>query len=158
MSETCAHHEAGHAVAAHCAGARVQLLTIDPEWDDDYLRHDGLIEVQWPAGVSKKRLRDSSIAVALAGPVAEMIHTQEPYHPALVQAWSVDWQVAWELSSEEYPDEVRRLRFLEKETRRLHEWMSQDHIWQAVACLVDELLTHEHMEAEETHSILKNWL
>lgn len=159
MSEVCAYHEAGHAVMAYLCGARVQFVTIDPEWDDDALRHDGEIEVEWPAGkLTDRMLIEASIQVSLAGPAAEMIHTGEPYHPAFVQEWSLDWTKAWSLAAEIAVDEQMRLRLLEKTTREVYHFLASNHVWQGLASLVDELLAHEHMEGAEVHEVLSDWL
>lgn len=134
------------------------MISIDPEWDDEHLRQDGVIEVHWPAGLNPKSMATSGIEVALAGPAAEMVHIQAPYHPAFVKAWSVDWQTAWSLAESAHADKTPRMRALERTTRDLYQWFSNDTIWQAVASLVDELLAHEHLESEEVHDILGSWL
>ena len=63
-------HEAGHALAAHLLGARVNLLTLESELDG----HGGHAEIDW-TGVSNQT-RGSAL-VALAGPVAELVYRGE---------------------------------------------------------------------------------
>lgn len=159
MSEICAYHESGHATMAFQLGATVRSISIDPEWDDDYLRHDGEIEVHMPsAQLSSKQLSQIGCMVALAGPAAEMVYTGDPFHPATVREWSKDWSQAWELAGELHGEELVRLRFLEMMTRELYQTFSRDHVWQAVASLADELLAHEHLESEQIHDVLSCWL
>ncbi|MBL4885414.1 MAG: hypothetical protein JKY95_12875, partial [Planctomycetaceae bacterium] len=65
-----------------------------PDWDDGPERF-GDTRICWPVDdFSDKELQEKMILVALAGPVAEMIHTGDPYHPALVKEWSSDWAQA----------------------------------------------------------------
>ncbi|MCA9079144.1 MAG: hypothetical protein KDA58_01245, partial [Planctomycetaceae bacterium] len=83
MAELVAYHEAGHAYVALQLGARVLSLTIDPDWDDGPQRY-GDTEIAWDTDeLTDEEFRHHSILVALAGPVAEMIHTGDPFHPAL---------------------------------------------------------------------------
>lgn len=79
MSETSACHEAGHALMATFVGARVRCVTIEPDWDDGPERHAD-IQVECPLDqFTNRELHEKSVLVALAGPVAEMIHSGEPY-------------------------------------------------------------------------------
>lgn len=159
MSEQCAYHEAGHAVVAYRYGAKVHSISIEPDWDDEALRNDGDIEVHWPMDrYTQREIHEFSIYVALGGPAAEMIYTGDVFHPGLVHEWSQDWNTAWELAGRFHSAEARRLRYLEATTRDLYQLLSQDTHWQAIASLSDELLAHEHMEADEVHDVLKTWL
>ncbi|MEM7478090.1 MAG: site-2 protease family protein [Planctomycetota bacterium] len=159
MSEQCAYHEAGHALMAHLCGARVHFVSIDPEWEPEALRADGEIELEWENETfnPKERLV-AQIRVALAGPAAEMIYSRDPFHPAFVHEWKLDWNTAWELAGALHVDEKKRLRFLEKQTQELYHYLAQDFIWQAIASLVDELLAHEHLEGDLVHEVLATWL
>jgi len=72
--EVTAWHEAGHAWAALFVGARVQSVSIAPD-NDDGPRRFGDTTILW----SRRRFPPAVLAknlcwVALAGPVAEMIH------------------------------------------------------------------------------------
>jgi len=75
MDEVSAYHEAGHAFMAIYVGARVRCVTIEPDWDDGPARHAD-IPIEWPLDqFSARELQERSAHVALAGPVAEMIHS-----------------------------------------------------------------------------------
>jgi len=77
-------------------GARVRSVTIEPDWDDGPERHAD-IQAEWPVGkFTNQELQEKLVLVALAGPVAEMLHTGEPYHPGFVAEWAADWKLAWE--------------------------------------------------------------
>ena len=158
MLEECAHHEAGHAIVAISLGARVHFLTIDPDRYENPGR-DGDIEIHWPRDrFTPKQLCEVAIQVALAGPAAEMIHTGDPFHPALVKEWESDWSIAWDLAASLHPTDHKRMAFLEATTRQLHQFLSNDRIWNALAALVDELLAHESLDGDEVHEIVACWL
>lgn len=158
MSDTCAYHEAGHAVMAAYLGAKIASLTIDPDWDD-LPRRDGDIEVHWDlTQLTHRQLCERSILVALAGPVAEMIHTGNPFHPALAKEWSSDWSTAWNLAAALQVADRPRLAYLEQSTRQVYQQLSQDEIWNALAALVDELSTHETMDGPWVHEVLSHWM
>jgi len=72
------YHETGHAFMAIYVGARVRSVTIDPDRDDGPERHAD-IQIEWPLDqFTNRQLHEKSVLVALAGPVAEMIHSGEP--------------------------------------------------------------------------------
>lgn len=157
MSEVCAYHEAGHAVAAVLLGGTVARMSIDPD-PDDGPRREGDIEVHWPGHMSRSDVCSASIRVSLAGPAAEMIYTQETLHPATMPAWKQDWLTAWPLSSAQFPNTIRRTKFLEDVTRKVYQDLSSDAVWQAIAAVSDEVLAHEHLEAEEIHDAISRWI
>lgn len=155
--EETAYHECGHAYVAHLLGATVHALTIDPDRDDGPRRF-GDATIHWPVGRwSDAEWRKRAISVALAGPVAEMIHRGEPLHPAFQAEWSMDWKVAWELAASLHVTEAKRLQFLEQATRDLHRLLSQDDHWCRLATLVDALLAHETLEEEQIQEALDAW-
>ncbi len=79
MPDISAYHEAGHAFMAIYVAARVRSVTIQPDWDDGPERHTD-IQVEWPLDqFTTRELNEKSVLVAFAGPVAEMIHSGEPY-------------------------------------------------------------------------------
>ena len=84
MSEVSAYHEAGHAFMAIYVGARVRSVTIEPDWDDGPQRFADT-QVAWPLDqFTDRELHEKSVLVALAGPVAEMIHSGEAFYPGFV--------------------------------------------------------------------------
>ena len=158
MTEVTAYHEAGHAFLAIYVGARVRSVTIDPDWDDGPTRHAD-IEVEWPLDrFTGRELHEKQVQVALAGPVAEMLYSGEPYHPGFVAEWAADWQVAWKAAGTLVPHEQQRLQYLEQTTVRLYRLLEQDTHWAALAAIVDNLLAHERLEGEEVEDIVSQWL
>jgi hypothetical protein len=144
------YHEAGHCVMAVLCGATVERATVDPEEDGFH----GLVDIQWP---SKADLRDM-MAVSLAGPVAEMVYTNEPYHPGLVPEWAHDWKQAWQMVRPRLKSDIECLRLLEQTVALLHRRFSQDHWWAAIAAVSDLLATHEHIEHDEIEYEVRNWI
>ncbi len=158
MSELVAYHEAGHAFTALQLGARVLSLTIDPDWDDGPQRY-GDVEIAWSeADFSDEALNERTILVALAGPVAEMIHTGDPFHPAMVAEWAQDWRVAWRAAATRFPDQRRRMDYLERTSIDLYHRLSNDEQWSAIAVLVDHLLAHDTLDEEQILEIVGDWL
>lgn len=157
MDET-AYHEAGHAFMAAYVGAHVQSVTIDPDWDDGPER-TGDVQVEWPCEqFSEREFAEKSILVALAGPVTEMIYRGEPFHPALVAEWVVDWNLAWEAVARLIKTDRERMAYLEQSTLRLYRLLGRDEHWAALAAIADHLLAHETMEGEEVEDIMREWL
>ncbi len=158
MSDINAYHEAGHAFMAVYVGARVRSVTLEPEEDDGPERFAD-IQVEWPLRrFSPRELREKSILVALAGPVAEMLYTGEPYHPGFVAEWAADWQAAWEEATPLFADERKRLAFLEQVTAELYQLLDQEQPWAAVAAIADHLLAHDMMEGDEVAEIVQFWM
>jgi len=158
MEEINAHHEAGHALLAILMGARVRHVSLIPDWDDGPDRF-AEIQVEWPVDqFTPTELYQKMTMVALAGPVAEMIHTGEPYHPGLVGEWAADWQAAWQSAGRLLSDPRRRISFLERATREIHALLSQDHHWAALAAIVDDLAAHETLEGDQVEEIVQTWL
>ncbi len=158
MSEISAYHEAGHAFLALYVGARVRSVTIDPDWDDGPERH-GDTQVAWKRSrFSEREFHEKSILVSLAGPVAEMIHTGNPYHPGMVAEWAQDWAAAWESAGTFLPDERQRLAYLEEVSLKLYRLLHRDEHWAALAAIVDNLLAHETLEGDEVREIYRDWM
>ena len=106
MCEQTAYHEAGHAFMASYLGGQVHTVTITPDRDDGPRRF-GDTEVRWELSqYTDRQLRENAVRVALAGPVAEMLYRQEPYHPGLVGEWAADWRLAWEAAEALVADEA----------------------------------------------------
>lgn len=156
--ENTAYHEAGHAFMAVRLGAKVRSVTIDPDHDDGPERL-GDTQVVWRKGrLTDREFHERAIMVSLAGPVAEMLYTGDPYHPGLVAEWAFDWQEAWKLAEPLFPDHRRRLDYLEQTTSRLYHLMNAEPNWSAIASLADNLLAHETLESEEVRDIVSEWL
>lgn len=158
MSEICAYHEAGHAFMAVYVGARVLAVTIDPDWDDGPNR-EADIQVEWPRHrFDDRQWREKLVQVALAGPVAEMLHTGDPFHPGFVAEWKQDWNMAWDAAAMLFADERKRLAYLEQTTVQLYAFLNRNDHWSALAAVVDNLLAHERLEGEEVEDILNQWM
>jgi hypothetical protein len=158
MFEISAYHEAGHAFMAIFVGARVRYVTIEPDRDDGPERHAD-IQVEWPLDqFTTRELHKKSVLVALAGPVAEMIHSGEPYHPGFVAEWAADWRAAWEAAAQLVPAERKRLSYLEQATAQLYRLLNRDDHWAGLAAIVDNLLAHETLEGGEVEDIMRQWL
>ncbi|MDG2383137.1 MAG: hypothetical protein P8N76_15825 [Pirellulaceae bacterium] len=158
MSEIVAYHEAGHAFLATYVGAQVHSVTIAPDWDDGPERF-GDTQIGWHRDrFSSSEIRQNSIRVALAGPVAEMLYRGEPLHPGFVPEWSNDWVVAWEAAAAILGDEQRRLTHLEGVVVELYRFLDQTLHWAALAAIADNLLAHDTLESEQVREILSSWL
>ena len=156
--ELTAYHEAGHVIMAVRVGARVHSVTIDPDWDDGPERF-GDAQISWPEGVfDEKTFLEKTILVSLAGPVAEMIHTGDPFHPALVGEWSGDWQQALRAASILVSQRQPRLQYLEQKTIELYQLFRTDAYWCAIGELVDQLLAHETLEEDMINEIVSTWI
>lgn len=158
MSEVSAYHEAGHALMAIVVGARVRSVTIDPDWDDGPSRHADT-QVEWPVDeFEQPEFCEKSVQVALAGPVAEMIYTGDPFHPGLVSEWAGDWKTAWQAAESIIPADRKRLSYLEQSSIQLHSVLSSENYWEAIAAIADELLAHETLEGHILEQIVDHWL
>jgi ATP-dependent Zn protease len=158
MSEIVAYHEAGHALMAFVLGGEVQVVTIEPERDDGPERQ-GDTQVLWRrSSDGDKEYARKAVEVSLAGPVAEMIYSGEPYHPGLVAEWAADWREAWDAAVPLHADERKRLTYLEDVSIRLYHRLQEEDLWAALASLADNLLAHETLEGEQIEEIVGEWL
>lgn len=158
MEEINAYHEAGHALLAILVGARVRHVSLIPDWNDGPDRF-AEIQVEWPLNqFTSRELHQKMVMVALAGPVAEMIHTEEPYHPGFVGEWASDWQAACQSATKFISDRQQRMIFLERATQEIYALLSQDHHWAALASIVDDLVAHETLDGDQVEEIVQTWL
>ncbi len=158
MSELTAYHEAGHALMAHLLGGKVKHVTIEPDHDDGPDRH-GDTQVLWRRSkLSEKELAQRAVQVCLAGPVAEMIYSGDPFHPGLVPEWAADWRGAWESAVLLHREDRKRLEYLEQISIQLYHRLKEDDLWSALASLADHLLAHESLDSEQVEEILEEWL
>jgi len=155
VSEIIAYHEAGHALMAMLLGGKVKQVTIEPDDDD----RQGDTQILWRrSGISEKEFAKIAVQVSLAGPVAEMIYSGDPYHPGLVVEWAADWREAWEAAIPLIPNERKRLEYLEDVSIQLYHRLKRDDLWAALAALADNLLAHETLERDQVEEIVKDWL
>lgn len=158
MPEIIAYHEAGHVLMALLLGGKVKHVTIEPD-DDDGPAREGDTQVLWRrAGISEKEFAKKVVQVSLAGPVAEMIYSGDPYHPGMVAEWAADWREAWEAAMVLHPGERQRLEYLEQISIQLYHRMKGDDLWPALAALADNLLAHETLDQEQIEEIAEEWL
>lgn len=158
MPELVAYHEAGHALMAHLLGGQIQLVTIAPDDDDGPLR-SGDAQILWRRSrMSDREFAAKSIQVHLAGPVAEMIYSGEPYHPAFIAEWSADWEGALAAAEVLVLDERKRVAYLEQAVAALHRQLQGDDLWPALAALADHLLAHETLDQEQVEDVLQQLL
>ena len=158
MSELIAYHEAGHALMAVLLGGKVKQVTIEPDDDDGPDRY-GDTQVLWRrSGISDDEFAKIAVQVSLAGPVAEMIYSGDPYHPGLVAEWAADWREAWDTATSLHPVERQRLEYLEQVSIQLYHRLKQDDLWVALASLADNLLAHETLDCEQVDEIVEDWL
>jgi hypothetical protein len=157
MDDVTSYHEAGHVLMAIVLGGRVPQATVEPDRDDGPQRY-GDVRVLWPkANPADKVFAEKLVLTALAGPVAEMIYTGEPYHPGFVAEWAGDWQLAFAAAKPIVADQHKRLAWLEAQVRRLYE-MLNDRYWPAIAALADELSAHETLEEEQILEAVRPWM
>ena len=152
--EITAYHEAGHVYAAIFVGARVQSVTIDPDNDDGPGRTGDTVVIWDRRRFSQQQLVEKAAWVALAGPVAEMIHSQNPFHPAGIAEWQQDWETAFECF-DRISNIQTRLARLEQITVDLYQVFSQDRHWAAIGAIADNLLAHETLDQEMLEEIVE---
>ena len=156
--ELTAYHEAGHAFMATILGAKVRSVTIEPDNDDGPERF-GDTQIVWKRSrFSEREFCERAIQVSLAGPVAEMLYSGDPYHPGLVAEWANDWQSAWEQAEVLFVEPRQRLAYLESITVMLYRQIDAEPNWSAVAALADTLLAHETLEFEDVKEIVQEWI
>ncbi|WP_417850021.1 hypothetical protein [Thalassoglobus sp.] len=157
MEDITAYHESGHAFTAMALGAIVHSLSIDPDWDDGPERY-GDVEIEWQRGeYNRKEFFEKRVLVALGGPVAEMIYTGDPFHPAIVPEWKVDWENAWQNAAQLQTSKQKRMVYLEQKSVELHRILSRTENWSALAVIADNLLAHEILERDHLEEILADW-
>ncbi len=158
MEETTAFHEAGHAFAAVVVGARVVSVTIDPDASDLPDRY-GDTEVAWSRSeFTDREFAEKFALVSLAGPVAEMVMTGNPWHPATLPEWAGDWNQAMQCAQQLFDTEQACIQFLEQIAIETHQVFSRNDIWPFIGAIVDDLVAHETLEGERVHEIVEEWL
>ena len=152
--EDTAYHEAGHVFVAVYLGARIRIVTLEPDRDDLPDRF-GDTQIEWTLGqFTDRQLHGKCVLVALAGPAAEMIYRGEPCHPGFVPEWAEDWREAWKTAAQLFPNERDRVRYLEQATAQLYRLLRRDDHWTTLASIVDHLLAHETLDREMIEDII----
>ena len=157
MPDLIAYHEAGHAIIALLLGGQVDIITIDPDKEDGPQRQ-GYTKILWRRdNLSEREFAQKAVQVCLAGPVAEMIYSGDPYHPGFVAEWAADWREAWSAATTLHQNERKRLEYLEQVTAQLYHRLRRDDHWNALAALADNLLAHETLDREQIEEFIDEW-
>lgn len=157
MSELTAYHESGHALVAWLLGAQINLITLEPEKDDGPQKH-GYTQILWRRDrMTDREFAEKAVQVCLAGPVAEMIYSGDPYHPGFIAEWAHDWREAFSAAALIFPDERKRLAYLEQQTVQLYHKLKRDDHYNALAALADNLLAHETLDRDLFEEHMAQW-
>ncbi|MDF1811728.1 MAG: hypothetical protein P1V20_05925 [Verrucomicrobiales bacterium] len=152
------YHECGHAITAILLGGEIDLLTIEPEEEDELPGRTGEIRVVWPEGRwSEAELAVREIKVALAGPMVEMIYDGTQFAPEFLEEWHYDWQLAVDRANEFLPRNKSVAQHLARFAHELLTFFERDDVWAAVAALADELEAHQSLEPEDVDEVLAAW-
>jgi hypothetical protein len=158
LSDVLAYHEAGHALMALLLGGDVRRITIEPD-SDELPDREGDTMVAWGlADSSEREFAAKAVQVSLAGPVAEMLYTGDPFHPGLVVEWAADWQEAWRAAARLHVHSRQRLEYLEQTSIRLYHLLDREDLWAALAALADNLLAYETLDRDQIEEIVGAWL
>ncbi|WP_231615535.1 cell division protein FtsH [Novipirellula artificiosorum] len=154
-----AYHEAGHVVVGYLLGARIDEVRLGSMIDDDLPRRFGDCIVNWGAvHPACDWQTQCEIMTILAGPVAEMVYRGERLHPASFAPWQSDWHQAVQRSARYFSTPLKQVRFLESVMVVLHQKISADSFWAAIAALSDELLAHEALDHDDVVATVSFWL
>ncbi len=142
------YHESGHLLLAEWYGARVIFASSLPD-EHSGTRAHGLTKAVWATTEDPCRRAVQLAKVALAGPAAELIYTDEQYEPQLLQAWWTDWDAANEAIQQLVPRPLKDRQCELVLSQFLHElirFLSKDEIWGLLAGIADELEAHETLD------------
>ncbi len=162
MNQSIAYHEAGHAVVACWLGAEVISVTLEPDADDGP-RRDGDAAIRWHhGGMTSRELCQKELMAVLAGPVAEIIHSELDCDIDQCEQWqsewSADWQLACQLANELVPSAGHVEPLLRFTIERLHRIASQAAFWQTIAEVADLLEAHETIDGEQVRQCVNRWI
>lgn len=146
-----AYHEAGHVLFAEWYGARVIFASIIPS-DETGIRSHGETRAIWRASDDAKQRGQQLAEVALAGPVAEMIYTDEQYEPVLLREWWTDWLAAGKAIQQTAERELSKAEILTRLSQtvgQLIEVFSRDEVWDQLARVAETLEAHETLEDDQ---------
>lgn len=150
-STITAYHEAGHVLLAEYYGGLVVFASILPS-DDTGIRAHGLTRAAWPPADNAKKRAAQLANVALAGPVVEMIYTDEQYCPTILREWWTDWLAAAAAIQDAIDrpiSEQHQTQLLSALVRELITFFSRDAVWDRVAIIADQLEAHESLEENQ---------
>ena len=146
-------------MVGYALGGRIDRIQLGEEMDDNLPQAFGACLINWgPVNGNYDWQMQRELMTILAGPVAEMIYIGEKLHPAFHGPWQMDWQQAWQCCQNEIADEAMRTAFLELLIQHLHQRMSDNSCWAAIAAVSDELLAHEYLEQEQLQETLDFWI
>lgn len=159
-SETLtAWHEAGHAVIGFALGGRIESVSLGGEENEWLPERFGDCIINWgPVDEAGSWHRQREIMTVLAGPVAEMMYTEEVRHPAVVPEWQYDWATAHGLAESFLADPGKRTAWLEHIVTELYRRMDHESCRAAIAAVADELLAHEALEENQLEATIGFWL
>ncbi|MCC9603848.1 cell division protein FtsH [Stieleria sp. JC731] len=153
-----AYHEAGHAVIGFLLGGQIESVGLYAEADEWLPERFGDCHVNWGrVDANANEQIEREVLTVLAGPVAEMIYTQEEMHPADNPTWAHDWNLADQLCRRMLPDPYSRQTFLTAALMVLRDQIWRDQCWAAIAAVADELLAHESLDADQLSETLRFW-
>ena len=153
--EIAAYHEAGHAVVASILGGKVISVSIESE--SELL--DGDAVVMWRRDSGNERLAAlDDIRVALAGPIAEMVHVGDYDYLQIREEHAMDWRIAMDsLQSLDLSDD-RAARLLQTTVAELYRTVRRDAVWSAISDVADLLWVHETIEGDQVDETVQFWL
>jgi hypothetical protein len=162
MNQSIAYHEAGHAVVACWLGAEVVSVTLEPDADDGP-RRDGDAAIRWHhRGMTPRELCQKELMAVLAGPVAEIIHSDLDCDIDQCEQWqsewSADWQLACQLATALVPSAGHVEPLLRFTIERLHRIASEAAFWQTIAEVADLLEAHETIDGEQVRQCVNRWI
>ena len=143
-----AYHEAGHILLAEWFSARVVYASVLPE-EHQGVRSHGLTRAVWPPATDPRQRSAELAKVALAGPAAELIYTDEQYEPRVLQEWWTDWLAAGEAIQAIAPhplNDEQKYHILSAYLQSISQFLSKDRIWDRIAGIAEELDAHETLE------------
>jgi len=153
--ETAAYHEAGHAVIASVLGGKVVTVSIESESSEV----DGDAVVAWKrGGRSDREMALDDIRVALAGPVAEMVHAGEYDYLRIREEHALDWKIALASLRSLGLTIDREAAMLQKTVAELYQTVRRDAIWSAIADVADLLAVHGTIEGDAVNQTVEFWL
>ncbi|MEO1618667.1 MAG: cell division protein FtsH [Planctomycetota bacterium] len=154
-----AYHEAGHAVIAFALGGEIDSIGLYAEADEWLPERFGDCHINWgKVNVNCSWQIQREVLTLLAGPVAEMIYRGESLHPAVYPPWRYDWEMALLRVREVVSSEEQRDKIMEILLQWLHQRLSDNVNWAAVAAVADELLAHEYLDGEMLADTLRFWV